>query len=89
MLASCVVGEYIDGALQLLQYLCLACECSPALPIYLEPADFRALNMAGFSALRVYALSNGKYLPAGIVLLLNLVPFGTNMVSSTTIEAQY
>ncbi|KAI0769525.1 hypothetical protein BC629DRAFT_1533792 [Irpex lacteus] len=37
------------------------------------------LCLAWFSALRVYALLDGKYLFAGIVLSLNLVPFATNM----------
>ncbi|KAI0769508.1 hypothetical protein BC629DRAFT_1442198 [Irpex lacteus] len=47
------------------------------------------LCFALFSTMRVYALLNGKYLVAGLVLLLNLVPFGTNMfifVTSTVIE---
>ncbi|KAI0769500.1 hypothetical protein BC629DRAFT_1533270 [Irpex lacteus] len=55
-----VTVNYIDSALRLLQFLCLA----------------------WFSSLRVYALLDGKYIMAGIVLLLNLVPFGTNMVSA-------
>lgn len=38
--------------------------------------------------MRVYALLNGKYLVAGLVLLLNLVPFGTNMVSDGPIPTQ-
>lgn len=35
-----------------------------------------------FAALRVYALLNSKVLPAVVVLLLNLVPFATNIVSA-------
>ena len=35
----------------------------------------------GFSALRVYALLDGKKLIAVVVFLLNLVPFVTNLVS--------
>ncbi|KAI0769492.1 hypothetical protein BC629DRAFT_1292144, partial [Irpex lacteus] len=34
----------------------------------------------GFSALRVYALLDGKYLMASIVFLLNLAPFASNLV---------
>ncbi|KAI0769498.1 hypothetical protein BC629DRAFT_1680760 [Irpex lacteus] len=37
-----------------------------------------------FSALRVYALSDGRYLIAGLVFLLNLVPVATNMVNFIT-----
>ncbi|KAI0086731.1 hypothetical protein BDY19DRAFT_907923 [Irpex rosettiformis] len=37
--------------------------------------------LASFSALRVYALMDGKILVTGIVLFLNLVPVGTNLVS--------
>ncbi len=43
---------------------------------------------AGFSALRVYALSDGKYVTTGTVLVLNLVPFATNMVSKTITAKQ-
>ena len=35
----------------------------------------------GFSALRIYTLLDGKKFLAGIVFLLNLVPFATNLVS--------
>ncbi|KAI0769502.1 hypothetical protein BC629DRAFT_785704 [Irpex lacteus] len=43
----------------------------------------RYLCFAWFSALRVYALSDGRFLMASVVLLLNVVPFATNMVSPT------
>ncbi|KAI0769541.1 hypothetical protein BC629DRAFT_1292115, partial [Irpex lacteus] len=33
-----------------------------------------------FSALRVYALSDGRHIMAGLVFLSNLVPFAVNMV---------
>ncbi len=35
------------------------------------------------SALRIYALSDGKHIVAGLVLALNLVPFATNMVRNS------
>lgn len=38
----------------------------------------------GFYSLRVYAL-DGRYGTAGLVLLLNLVPFATNLVGAATI----
>lgn len=73
----------IDQVLMLIQYLCLACERSGTEPrMHYELTNLQISN-AGFSALRVYALLDGKYLIAGIVLLLNLVPFATNMVSTT------
>ncbi len=39
--------------------------------------------VTGFSALRVYALLDGKYIVAGTVFILNLVPLATNIVSVT------
>ncbi len=47
--------------------------------------DFGILD-AGFSALRIYALLDGKYVIAGIALALNLVPFATNLVSTAIIR---
>lgn len=49
--------------------------------MYRELADSPNLD-AGFSALRVYALLDGKYLVTALVLLLNVVPFATNLVST-------
>lgn len=50
-------------------------------------SKLRLLNI-GFSSLRVYALLLGnKYLIASMVLLLNLVPFATNMVSTIMRES--
>ncbi|KAI0769528.1 hypothetical protein BC629DRAFT_1442214 [Irpex lacteus] len=39
----------------------------------------------GFSALRVYALLDGKYRMAGTVFMLNLVPLATNIYKAATI----
>ncbi|KAI0769558.1 hypothetical protein BC629DRAFT_1442237 [Irpex lacteus] len=54
---SCKANIYMQGALTLIQYSCLAL----------------------FSAFRVYALSDGRCIMAGLVFLLNMVPFATNM----------
>ncbi|KAI0769534.1 hypothetical protein BC629DRAFT_1533929 [Irpex lacteus] len=46
------------------------------------------LCLASFSALRVHALLDGRYITAGVVLLLNLIPFAVNMfafITDTTI----
>ncbi|KAL6306546.1 hypothetical protein BKA93DRAFT_729128, partial [Sparassis latifolia] len=40
----------------------------------------RHQQCAAFSALRVYAVGGRAWLPAGIVFLLSLVPFATNLV---------
>ncbi len=79
---SCAVGVYINQALRLTQYLCLACECfCPTTRVYHELADSRIID-TGFSALRVYALLDGKYIVTALVLLLNVVPFAANIVST-------
>ncbi|KAI0825865.1 hypothetical protein BC629DRAFT_31379 [Irpex lacteus] len=59
---SCEVGNHVDHALRLTQYLCLA----------------------WFSALRVYALLDGKYIVTALVLLLNVVPCATNIFNFAT-----
>ncbi|KAI0769495.1 hypothetical protein BC629DRAFT_1292030, partial [Irpex lacteus] len=74
-------GTVIDQVIVLIPSWNLVLRCSCAAGEYIDGA-FRLLQylcLAWFSALRVYALLNGNYLLAGIVLLLNLVPFATNM----------
>ncbi len=79
---SCEFMLRIDQALRLTQYLCLACESfCPTSWVYHELTDSQILD-AGFSALRVYALLDGKYIVTALVLLLNVVPFATNIVST-------
>ncbi|KAI0738123.1 hypothetical protein BC629DRAFT_1300472, partial [Irpex lacteus] len=57
--------------------------CKVGLYIDIALQLMQYLCFAWFSSLRVYALLDGKYVIAGIVFLLNLVPFATNMVSLT------
>ena len=70
---------YVGSALNLIQFLCFACEYHfPA-----RPRRPHSLSRgSGFSALRVYALLDGRKLLAAIVFLLNLVPFAVNLVST-------
>ena len=70
---------YVGSALTLTQFLCFACEYHfPA-----HPRRHHSLSRgSGFSALRVYALLDGRKFLAGVVLLLNLVPFALNLVST-------
>ncbi|KAI0769555.1 hypothetical protein BC629DRAFT_792037 [Irpex lacteus] len=44
------------------------------------------LCFALFSAMRVYALSEGRHIVAGLVFLLNLVPFATNLFNMSIIR---
>ena len=63
-------------ALGLIKFLCFACERRFLHTIFTSLTR----PVPGFSALRVYALLDGKKLIAGVVFLLNLVPFVTNLV---------
>ena len=80
---------YIDDALVLIQFLCFACERRFFAGTFLPPAGS---PVPGFSALRVYALLDGKKLISGFIFLPNLVPLVTNLVSafcSTRIRSLY
>lgn len=73
---------YVDQAVKLMQYPCLACKCyCPTSRVFHQLTDSQILD-AGFSALRVYALLDGKYFVTALVLLLNVVPFAANIVST-------
>lgn len=78
---SCKNGAYIDDTITLMQYPCLACE----LPVILLSIYLPIFN-SGFSALRVYAMMEYKRPLTVVVFLLNLVPFGTNLVSIVAIR---
>lgn len=54
---------------------------SELLLIISDTLNSLSIHTPVFAALRVYALLDGKYVMACIIFLLNLVPFGTNMVS--------
>ncbi|KAI0825867.1 hypothetical protein BC629DRAFT_1451250 [Irpex lacteus] len=62
-----------------------SCGCDRSSRTYLEfcgeLTESRILHV-GFSALRVYALLDGEYLMTALVLLLNVAPFATNIVSN-------
>lgn len=74
-------------ALTLLQYLCIACKLFFIFLTGIYQNNCMTIfYLPGFSALRVYALLNGRYLVACLVFLLNLVPFAINMVSIITAE---
>ncbi|OCH92753.1 hypothetical protein OBBRIDRAFT_864829, partial [Obba rivulosa] len=53
----------------------------------IDPGRIMLNQWLGFSAVRVYAVSGGSWWPAIAVGALNLVPFGTNAVKITYINA--
>ncbi|KAI0084434.1 hypothetical protein BDY19DRAFT_997782 [Irpex rosettiformis] len=65
-----------------IQKLLLECKAGEYTAHILEVTQF--LCLALFSALRVYALMDGKILITGIVLFLNLVPVATNLFDIVT-----
>lgn len=60
----------------MIQFSCFACRWLPDVKMHLP----QLILAPGFSALRVYALSDTRYIIAGLVFVLNLVPLATNMV---------
>ncbi|KAI0086733.1 hypothetical protein BDY19DRAFT_995486 [Irpex rosettiformis] len=65
-----------------IQKLLLDCMVDVYISYIFDVSQF--LCLASFSALRVYALMDGKILVTGIVFLLNLVPVATNLFSNVT-----